>query len=64
MTKNIIINGVQIDSSIAMEKEILTKLKISITNDGLPFSRKIEDYMVKNKIIELYVKWTFFSISL
>ncbi|MCB6232133.1 hypothetical protein LIS90_12850 [Flavobacterium psychrophilum] len=64
MTKNIIINGVHIDSSIAMEKEILTKLKISITNDGIPFSRKIEDYMAKNKITELYVKWTFFSISL
>ncbi len=64
MIKNIVINGVHIDSSIALEKEICTKLKISITNDKLPFSQKIEDYMTKNKIIELNIKWTFFSISL
>lgn len=64
MTKNIVINGVQIDSYIAMEKEILTKLKISISNDSLPVSRKIENYMTKNKITKLNVKWTFFSFSL
>lgn len=64
MTKNIVINGVQIDSYIAMEKEILTKLKISISNDSLPVSRKIENYMTKNKITKLNLKWTFFSFSL
>lgn len=64
MTKNIVINGVQIDSYIAMEKEFFTKLKISISDDSLPFSRKIENYMTKNKITKLNVKWTFFSFSL
>lgn len=64
MIKKIVINGVHIDSSTAMEKEIFSKLKIGIANDSIPFSRKIEDYMSKNKITELYVKWTFFSISL
>jgi hypothetical protein len=64
MTKNIVINGVHIDSYIALEKEIFTKLKISITNDSLSFSRKIESYITKNKITKLNVKWTFFSISL
>jgi hypothetical protein len=64
MRKKIVINGVHIDSSISMEREILTKLKINSTNDDLPFNRKIEDYMTKNKITELDVKWTFFSISL
>ena len=64
MTKNIVINGVQIDSYIAMEKEFFTKLKISISDDSLPFSRKIENYMTKNKITKLNVNWTFFSFSL
>jgi hypothetical protein len=64
MIKKIVINGVHIDSSMAMEKEILTKLKVNSTNDNIPFAQKIEEYMTKNKVTELYVKWTFFSISL
>lgn len=64
MKKAIAINGVHIDSTIAMEKEILTKLKLKNTNKTIPFSKLIEDYMTKNIITELNVTWNFFSISL
>ena len=64
MTKKIVINGVNIDSSIAMQNEILIKLKIYSTKDNIPFAQKVEDYMIKNKVTELNVQWTFFSISL
>ncbi len=64
MKKTVVINGVGIDSTNVMQKRILTKLKISRANDSIPFDQKIEDYMTKNKITELCVKWTFFSISL
>lgn len=64
MKKTVVINGVGIDSIIALEKRILTKLKIYSANDSIPFAQKIEDYMTKNTITELCVKWTFFSISL
>lgn len=64
MKKKIVINGVCIDSVITMEKEILTKLKLKNTNESIPFYKVIEDYMIKNKIIELDVSWNFFPISL
>lgn len=64
MKKTIVINGIHIDSAVVMEKEILNKLKLNSTNGSIPFPEVIEEYMIRNKIAELNIKWNFFSISL
>jgi hypothetical protein len=62
MKKKVTINGVHIDSILAMQNEILNKLKIHKSN--LPsFALELKNYIEKNKIEKLNITWAFFSVS-
>jgi hypothetical protein len=63
MRKKITINGVHIDSILAMQNEILNKLKIYKPNLA-SFALELKNYIEKNEIEKLNITWAFFSISL